>query len=917
MKNFYRKFSIFILFSLLGLGALSAQNVSVSGRIVDDMSKQPLTGVNVTVEGKVLGTVTDGSGKFKLSVPASETFALVFSLVGYETQRLEITESKSDLEISLKEEAILGSEVVISASRVAQNIMKSPVSIEKMNVRAIRETPAANFYDALANLKSVDMVATSLNFKTVNTRGFNSTANTRFVQIVDGMDNQAPGLNFSVGNIVGVSELDLESVELIPGAASALYGPNAFNGIMIMKSKSPFEYQGTGAILKIGANHVDGKNTDARPFYEMNLRYAKAFNNKFAFKANVSYTRGTDWYGADYRNLSKLNAGLGFGGATDPGRDGLHIYGDEATASNLAPLPGLAGVTISRTGYEEEYLVDYGTENFKAGGALHYRISSRLELIAQANYGSGTTVYTGSNRYSLSGFNISQYKLELKGDNFFLRGYTTQERSGDSYDSRFLALNINRAWKSDQKWFTDYATGYVQSFGNGNSIAQAHLDARAFADQGRLIPGTFEFESVKNTIRSQANFQTGAKFNDATNLYHAEGQYNFKNQIKFMDVLVGGNYRLYDLNSNGTIFPDTTGNNITIQEFGGYVQLSKALLEERLRITGAVRYDKNENFEGQFSPRISAVYTLAHDHNFRASFQTGFRLPTTQEQFIDLNVGVIRLLGGLPEFFTNYNLKNSFTLTSVSAFAANIAKLVGQGQNQAQAVINSAPLLQRMSADPVKPERIQSYEVGYKSVISGDLFVDIGYYYSIYKDFLGSQRVVRPNSNIDTDPIVAAFDVAQGNRQAFQVYTNSKNKVTSQGVALGITYNLPEGFTLGGNITWAKLKTVADDPIIPAFNTPEYKTNLTFGNREVFKNFGFNVAWRWSDAFRWQSPFADGMVPAYNVFDAQVSYKLSHIKSVLKLGAANILNHRYIQAFGAPEIGGLYYLSLTFDELMN
>jgi iron complex outermembrane receptor protein len=104
------------------------------------------------------------------------------------------------------------------------------------------------------------------------------------------------------------------------------------------------------------------------------------------------------------------------------------------------------------------------------------------------------------------------------------------------------------------------------------------------------------------------------------------------------------------------------------------------------------------------------------------------------------------------------------------------------------------------------------------------------------------------------------------------------------------------------------------------FNTPEHKTNISFSNRKVTKDLGFNVTWRWQSEFLWQSSFtipANGMVPSYYTLDAQVSYRLSGIKSVLKIGGSNLLNKKYIQSLGGPNIGAMYYVSLTYDELFR
>src|SRR5690606_34555723 len=132
------------------------------------------------------------------------------------------------------------SEVVFSASRIEETLFQSPVTIDKMDMKTIKQTPSFSFYDGIQNLKGVDLVTSGLTYKQINTRGFNEIGNPRFLQLIDGVDNQTPGLNFAVGNLFGSNDLDMESVELIPGAASALYGPVAFNGVLMMRTKDPF-----------------------------------------------------------------------------------------------------------------------------------------------------------------------------------------------------------------------------------------------------------------------------------------------------------------------------------------------------------------------------------------------------------------------------------------------------------------------------------------------------------------------------------------------------------------------------------------------------------------------------------------------------------------------------------------------------
>jgi outer membrane receptor for monomeric catechols len=252
------------------------QMVTVSGTVYDADTGEPLTGVNITVEGRIVGTSTNNDGEFTIRINEDPPITLNVSIIGYTSQQIEITEENvTDLRIEISEQTIMGSDVVVSASRVEERVIDAPISIEKIDAIGIQQAAAPSFYNAIANLKGVDFSAQSLTFKSVNMRGFSSNGNLRFVQQIDGIDNQAPGLNFPVGNIVGISELDLESAELIPGVASALYGPNAINGILLMNSKSPFEYRGFSAMVKTGVNHIDEKDENLSLYQDYSARFAK------------------------------------------------------------------------------------------------------------------------------------------------------------------------------------------------------------------------------------------------------------------------------------------------------------------------------------------------------------------------------------------------------------------------------------------------------------------------------------------------------------------------------------------------------------------------------------------------------------------------------------------------------------------
>lgn len=935
----------------------NAQNIVVTGVVTDKSTKAALPGVSILIKGTTAGTASGENGSFTLKTTQT-SFTLVFSYVGYTPVERQISGSTPNLSIELEEAAFLGQEVVISASRTPERILESPVSIERMSASVIKDLPAPSFYDALANLKGVELSAQSLTFKSVNTRGFNSNGNTRFNQFVDGMDNQAPGLNFSVGNIVGLSELDVDNVELLPGAASALYGAGGINGTLLMTSKNPYDYQGASFAFKTGINHVNDNNTGTQQFNQLDVRLAKSWNNKFGIKTAFSFLQAKDWFATDTRNFDRTARQLTTGDRnTDPNYDGVNVYGDEisqnmlnvaqsvqnqtvagilsATGNTLniknvldASLPANASPavqaaflgnlpaalrptvqnylpfyfglrnnlipnqSVSRTGYAEQDLVDYDTQSLKTTTSLHYRFSDQIEAIAQANWGTGTSVYTGTDRYSLRNFSIGQYKLELKGSDFFLRAYTTQERSGDAYNATILGTFINEVWKPSTTWFPQYIGNYVGAIAAGQNDAAAQQFARSQADAGRLIPGTPGFESAKIAITERPiGPQNGAKFLDKTNLFHYEGMYNFSNLFKHVvDFQIGASYRNYFLNSEGTLFDDLT-RDITIEEYGAFVQLGKKMLDDKLKLTVAGRYDKSQNFEGRFTPRITGVLTVAPNNNLRASFQTGYRNPTTQDQYIDLAVGggATRLIGGLPELLNKYSLIENPAVTSDSYRAFLASAAVGSPN---PAVLETYNFDQK----GVRPESVQSYELGYKGLLGSKLLIDTYGYYSIYSDFISAVEIYQ-------NPTSGAIK--------YNVPVNLTDDVKTYGGAVGLDY-LFGNFNLSGNVSYNKISDIPTN-FINTFNTPEIRYNFGFGNKEIVKNVGFNFQYRWQDKFNWNSTFGSGEVPAFGTLDGQFSFKIPSINSTLKVGGSNLLNKYYTTSFGNPMVGAIYYTSITFN----
>lgn len=919
-KLFYK--ILFCAITLFCLQNTQAQGI-LKGRITDAADGTGVIGANIIIKGTTTGTTTDFDGDFELKIAAELPVSIVVSSLGYESQEIKVNDLNKRLNVKLGTTKVELNEVTVVGSRISEKQKESPLTVESLDVIAIKETPAANFYEGLGALKGVDVTAASLGFRIINTRGFNSTSPVRSLQIIDGVDNQAPGLNFSLGNFVGASELDVENVEIIVGASSAQYGPNAFNGVVSMTTKDPFLFQGVSAMAKVGERNLR----------ETAVRYAKAFKvgkvdyENIAFKLNFFYLQADDWEADNYDpTLQSVTDQSNPGGY-----DAVNIYGDEEYvrySQNRARrfTPGLEG--FARTGYKEKDLVDYNTNNLKAAAAIHYKLKKDVSLNYSFNYGTGTTVYQGDNRYSLRGIQFYQQKLELRGNKFFLRAYNTSEDAGESYDAVFTALLLNQAGKSNTVWNENYARYWetninprvfalpgfppqIQLPPNGDinplyfEILQAnqqllsawHSEARAFADgpsgafPGRFIPGTEAFQSEFNKITSRRSFlEGGSRFFDRSALSHVHGEYNFNPE--FADIKLGGNFRQYRPNSAGTIFSDTNGRVITNSEFGVYSQVEKKFLAKRLKVTAAGRLDKNQNFDFIASPAISAVYVVKKNHTYRLSYSSAIRNPTLQDQYLYYNVGRALLLGNLEGKRNVVTIDNY--LEFLTAFNPNLSTL------------------KPFDIDPIRPEKVQSLEVGYKGTLLNKLFVDASAFYSIYRDFIGFRLVAD-----------VPVDVSRPFVPIYRVASNARDEVHTKGASIGITYFVGKYYALTGNYTYNELdRRGSTDPIIPAFNTPTNKFNIGFNGRDMvfnvfgatIRNIGFNVNYKYVQGYLFEgSPQFTGFVPEYDMVDAQINYTVKKIYTTFKLGASNLLDNRRFQVYGGPRIGRMTYFSVLVD----
>lgn len=976
-------FGLFTLF--FNIQCACAQDNTISGKILDNSSGEGLIGASVVIKETTIGSVTDLDGNFEFKTNREPPLDLVISFIGYLTTTYTLNSFDDKIKIELKSDQVLMDEVQIVGSRISEKQKMAALTTESMDVLAIKEAASGDFYESLGNLKGVDVTASSMGFKVINTRGFNSTSPVRSLQLIDGVDNQSPGLNFSLGNFLGTPDLDVMNVEIVAGASSAFFGPGAFNGVINMTSKSPWLFPGLAAEAKIGERNLN----------QIAVRWAQVIKNKegqekFAYKLNLFGMKANDWEAGnlDASTTSEDQPG------NFAGYDAVNRYGDEVLAggndysNNPVVFPGLG--RIYRTGYLEKDIVDYNTNNFKGNVGLYYRVTEKIEVNYNFNYSTGTTVYQGDNRYSLKGIQFFQNKLQIsQPEKFFIRAYMTHENAGNSYDAVVTAFEMSQAAKDESVFYRDYSQYYQNNiiprmYANGmpdtrsdfptrsdaeaacpgcsgeevtsllrllreqwsNETQQLHSDwieqnsdsmqvwhdeTRTAADnltastseQPFFEPGTERYDSLLADVTNRLFTEGGSRFYDKSSLYNIDGQYQFK--LGNLGVTVGGNYRLYNPDSRGTIFADTLtyertqvteidsifigdifiGIDTTVSEvkvdssyrkitnwrIGGYVGLNYKILQDRMVFDATLRVDKNENFDAVISPALSVVYNPAQEHTVRLTYSTAVRNPTMADQFLYYDVGRALLIG---------NLEGRDSLVTIESF-----------QEALDGVPNfDGDKLVYYNVAPIKPEQVRTIELGYRGMLYDKFYVDLSYYRSWYTNFIGF--------NIGIDVGLSNSGLLTG-AQAYRIAANATDQVTTQGFTIGANYYLGNNWVINANYSWNELDLKgSDDPIVPAFNTPEHKYNIGINGRDFtffgLRYFGFGVNYKWIQGFEFEgSPQFTGFIDSYGLVDAQVNYRWQKLNLTFKLGASNLLNNEVYQVYGGPLIGRLAYFSISYD----
>ena len=495
------------------------------------------------------------------------------------------------------------------------------------------------------------------------------------------------------------------------------------------------------------------------------------------------------------------NSSTGLSGEDNPGADLVNQYGDEAPNRRTLTLNGVRYV-VSRTGYAEKEVADYGLKNLKVDVSLFFRPKKHLELS-----------YT---------FRASQQ------DNIYQR------------TNRFR--------------FDDYRT-------------QQHA---------------FSFQSPNHP-----DFQ----------------------------LMYGLDYRVYTIVPDGNYFinPEESGENLQYWKTGGFLQACQSFGQDRIKINGVIRVEKNQYFEPKLNPRQNLVFSPKEDQSFRFSIQSGYRFPSIFEGFSTINSWGRKRIGGLP-IMSSGIFENSYTQAYITQFQRAVQSDINtQGLSLAQAVEANEGLLAKNDYTYLEPEQVTSLEWGYRaSLAKGKLYLDVDFYLNQYQNLMAQLDANVPKIQ---NPDSLGYSFLQNSTQdLYRLWTNSKTEGTNYGGSLGLSYTFYKSFLLSGNFTYSKLSSqTRGDGLEDGFNTPEWIYNLSISNPSVYKSLGFQMNFRQQAGFLWESALATGWVEGYSTLDAQLTAGIFKNSGSLKIGATNALNRYYYSFLGGPAIGGFYYTSVTFE----
>ena len=850
MRNY-----LLLLFALFISTFSWSQNKGIINGKVTDENGLPMPGATVTIRQSGASTISDDNGLFSFSNVRTGRTTLVVSFVGFADAEQTITVSAtgvSEASLKLTEKAKVGDAVVITASKRPEKITRAPATISVISSKDLDQTSSFLPGELASKIQGVEFVRTGVNGVGFNARGFNNAFNAKILQMTDGRNSMmAGGSGLPSGIMNTVIKEDIERMEIVLGPNSALYGPNAHNGIANTITKDPRRFQGTTLVLNAGNQEV----------FSGRLRHATKINNKWAYKLTGEYTTGKDFEFHD-----SIYAGGG-------------VYGPAVAIPERIP--------------------SYQFRHMRGEAHVYYAVNPKSDVIV--SYGGSNNNFLSVNntgRNQIRDWKFSYLQLRFVSPHVFVQAYETWTNVGQSYG----------------------IPGYTRDYWNRTHSSITDPSSPLYPTAGRLPPDSAELYALR----------LGNRFKEESKRFNAEAQYNYNFEKLGLYMVASASYQKDDPKTYGTSLADKE-QKVEVTQYGGALQLEKTLPAD-FKLVGAARLDNHSLFGNLFAPKLALVKGVPGGA-IRLTWGKAYAAPIILFQRASV-FGLVFGNGTGVKY-----IPNGADATNASAIATTVA---------------------------LKPEEINTYEIGYKGTISKKLYVDINGYYGKSQNFLSpaigvSGRALSvgdipiPTNTLLFPGIVNGSNVLSG--ASFSTYFNYGD-VASYGVDLGVNYYFSDIVSIalkysyfGSDITEDNIKNDANrDGFVSSeeksLNAPNnrFAGTLSFQNLAKGKVF-VNLSARWVQQYDLYSgsqigteagegkrgvvaiapgtnpytglPRATSIVKNYNwgalgdftTIDITTGYRINEMLSV-NGGVSNLFDVEQKEFVGSPSIGRLFSVEI-------
>ena len=674
---------LFVAGFMLCSSLIFAQS-TISGKITDSKTGNPVSGATVKFKSSNKGTSTNSEGVFSLQ--ASPGDLLEISAVGFKTQSLKVG-SQTNISLGLEQSSTELGEVVVTGNRGAPRVRtESPVPVDIVKINQIGSTTAKPDLESQLNMavpsfnynkQSGADGSDAIDFASLRGLGFDQT-----LVLVNGKRRHLSafvnefgtrGRGNSGTDLNAIPEAAIDRVEILRDGASAQYGSDAIAGVIniILKKEIKKLTVDLGASGYYDHTYNTLNNVDPTQYYTGSQLDGKAITVGVNYGLPIGKNGGFVNIGANFFSIGKTFRAL-------PDTN----WSSNPNSKLVAP-------------YLADYRRAFGDGSVTSGGAM-YNMEIPIAGTKTTFYSFGAYNYKHSNVYAWTRnfYNHPEkYPTDASGNLIYVPGIMhmtgTQTATPDPNNVFYnpqedvyiqdmsIAAGLKGTLGSNWDWDFSDVVGYNNFHYYGNNTFNATLPANEVATKTRFDDGGFNY--LQNTANLDLNKRFNSVAHGLTVSVGAEFRYeNYKIYAGENDSWEGypptSKYfpnvnQVRDIASGSQGFPgfrptDETNSNRT--NLGIYAEGALDVTSKWL-VDGAVRFENYSDFGSVFTYKLATRYKLADNFNIRGSFSTGFRAPSLQQvHFSNINTNIVA--GSLQYIWLAPN-------TSDAARAAGIPKL--------------------------------------------------------------------------------------------------------------------------------------------------------------------------------------------------------------------------------------------------